>query len=153
MTVLTSQGISASLPAGVEGRIYRRPSSHGAIARSVTHLATFALPPEPADFGGGAVDLMQPTDVFLALLEYGPESATTKLFVGKRMPRALRPQDFSVNRSRSGRAGHSGAQLFFVEGGRPFTLYAVLGSHLRRKSLVQVANRMLSSLRIEARAS
>jgi hypothetical protein len=150
VTQLRAHGITARLPAGVEGRIYRHPSSHGAVAHPVSHFATFPMPADPGDFGNGVVQLMRPTDVFVVLLEYGAESAERKLFAGKSMPRTLLPTDFSTHRSRSGLVGHSAAQLFFVEGGRPFTLYAVIGSHLRRKTLVARVNEILAGIGVDA---
>lgn len=152
MTQLRAHGISARLPQGVEGRIYRHVASHGDSTYPVSHFATFALPAgaDFGDFGSGIVDLMRPTDVLVVLLEYGPESVGRKLFAEQAMPRSLTPADFSTARSRSGRVGHSAAQLFFVENGRPFTLYAVLGSHLRRRSLLPIVNAILGAIDVEA---
>ncbi|MEA3056822.1 MAG: hypothetical protein QOD30_2254 [Actinomycetota bacterium] len=149
MTQLRAHGISARLPRGVEGRIYRHAASHGDATYPVSHFATFAMPSDPADFGGGVVDLMRPTDVFVVLLEYGPESVGRTLFERQGMPRSLAAADFSTRKSRSGRVGHSAAQLFFVENGRPFTLYAVLGSHARRRFLLPIVNAILTEIRVE----
>jgi hypothetical protein len=133
----------------MEGRIYRRSRVGDEIPRSVAQFATFPIPPDCADFGGGAVTLMTPEDVFVVLFEYGPESLGTALFARQGMPSALSPQDFRPYVLRRGLGGQSGTQWFFTELGRPFTLYAVLGSHAQRFSLVPRVNSVLSQLSVE----
>jgi hypothetical protein len=49
---------------------------------------------------------------------------------------------------RRGLPGQSGTQWFFTEAGRPFTFYAVLGSHLLRNALVPKVNQLLGPLSI-----
>ena len=51
------------LPAGWEGRIYRRTLGY-----PIAHAGSFALPPHDGDFGSGAIVAMGPTDAFAALL-------------------------------------------------------------------------------------
>jgi len=46
-------------------------------------------------------------------------------------------------------SGQSGTQWFFTEAGRPFTLYAVLGSHARRSVLVPRVNQLLAGLSVD----
>ena len=150
MTELRGHGIRAALPIGFEGRIYRHEEAHGDTTFAVAHFGTFPLPPDAADFGNGAVQGMGPRDVFAVLLEHGPASAGTRLFAGKRMPRILEPGDFKPYRLRQGVAGHSGTQHFFVEAGRAFSLYAVLGSHLGRRWLLPRVNALLANVVIEA---
>jgi hypothetical protein len=149
VSVLHSHGIEVALPAGFEGRIYRRRPADGDHTYAVAHFGTFALPADAADFGTGAFAHMASTDIFAALLEYGPESAGRRLFAGNVMPRSLTPGDFQPHAARSGAGKHSGSQHFFVEAGRPFTLYAVLGSHLTRRLLVRRLNLLLDSVRIQ----
>lgn len=149
MTVLRAHGIHADLPSGFEGRIYRNAESHGDTTHPVAHFATFSLPPGVADFGSGAVQLMGQRDVFAVLLEYGAESAPRRLFAGRAMPRRLAPDDFKSYRFRVGLAGQSGTQHFFVESGRPFTFYAVLGSHLGRRALIPAVNSLLAGIVID----
>ena len=151
MATLYAHGIRARLPAGMEGRIYQRPRVGEEIPRSVAQFATFPVPPDTADFGGGAVTLMTPQDVFVVLFEYGPESLGKALFARQGMPNALSPQDFRPYVLRRGLGGQSGTQWFFTELGRPFTLYAVLGSHAQRFSLVPRVNSVLSQLIVEPR--
>jgi hypothetical protein len=118
------------------------------VSYPVGQFATFPLPDDIGDFGSGAVNLMGPGDVFTTLFEYGPESLGTALFSQQGLPTALSPNDFSPVRLRRGLPGQSGMQRFFTEAGRPFSLYAVLGSHLRRDQLVPAVNALLSSLAI-----
>jgi len=95
------------------------------------------------------VTLMTPQDVFVVLFEYGPESIGKALFARQGMPSALNPQDFRPYVLRRGLGGQSGTQWFFTELSRPFTLYAVLGSHAQRFSLVPRVNSVLSQLTVE----
>lgn len=146
--VLQAHGIAASLPGGFEGRIFVRPTVAGESTYPVAHFATFALPAEVGDFGSGAVTLMGPNDIFVALFQYGPESLGTALFARQGMPRSLTPGDFRTTVLRRGLGGQSGTQWFFTEAGRPFTLYVVLGSHVRRAALVPRVNDLIGSVDI-----
>jgi hypothetical protein len=131
-----------------EGRIFIRTPAADEHAFPVAHFATFPLPADVADFGGGAVTLMGPNDVFAVLFEYGPESVGKQLFARQGMPRSLSPDDFRPTLLRRGLGGQSGTQWFFTETGRPFTFYAVLGSHARRGTLVPQVNSLLATLSI-----
>ena len=101
-----------------------------------------------ADFGGGAVTLMGPDDIFAVLFEYGPESVGRRLFDRQGMPRSLTTADFRTIVLRRGLGGQSGTQWFFTEAGRPFTLYVVLGSHARRGALVPRVNELIRTIAI-----
>jgi hypothetical protein len=54
---------------------------------------------------------------------------------------------------RRGIPGQSGTQWFFTESGRPFSFYAVLGSHSLRTALVPHVNTLLSSLTLSPAVS
>ncbi len=148
MAKLSAHGITATLPDGFEGRIFRRPHLVGESSYPVALFATFPLPADVGDFGGGAVTLMGPDDIFAVLFEYGPESAGKALFARAGMQRSLAPADFRSTLLRRGLGGQSGTQWFFTEAGRPFTFYAVLGSHARRNALVPRVNALLAALSI-----
>ena len=148
MAVLRAHGIAASLPNGFEGRIFVRPPGPGETACPVAQFSTFPLPDEVADFGGGAVTLMGPDDIFAVLFEYGRESAGRALFARQGIPRTLEPDDFRPTVLRRGLGGQSGTQWFFTEAGRPFSFYAVLGSHARREMLVPRVNELVGTLRV-----
>ena len=145
MATIGAHGITARLPAGFEGRIFVRPASVG-VTYPVGQFATFPIPDDIGDFGSGAVSVMGPSDVFATLFEYGPESVGTALFAQQGRPAALAESDFSPMTLRRGIPGQSGTQWFFTESGRPFSFYAVLGSHSLRSALVPHVNTLLSSL-------
>jgi hypothetical protein len=146
---LRAHGIGVTLPDGFEGRIFVRPAGpEAASSYPVAHFATFPLPADVADFGGGAVTLMGPNDIFAVLFEYGPESVGKALFARQGMQRSLTPGDFRPTLLRRGLGGQSGTQWFFTEAGRPFTFYAVLGSHARRGTLVPQLNALLTSVTV-----
>jgi hypothetical protein len=146
---LFAHGIGAGLPKGFEGRIFKRQGSGIEVANAVAQFATFALPEEVGDFGGGAVNLMGNDDIFTVLFEYGPDSLGTRLFAHQGLPRNLATSDFQPHVLRRGLTGQSGTQWFFTEAGRPFTLYSVLGSHARRSILVPKVNQLLEGLAVE----
>jgi hypothetical protein len=148
LTRLDAHGIAVDLPTGFEGRIYRRTPGPGERAFAVAQFATFALPPEIADFGNGAVDLMTASDVFAVIFEYAPESADRALFSHPAMPRRLAVDHFTPTVLRKALPGQSGTQWFFTEAERPFTLYAVLGSHDARARLVPRLNALLATVTI-----
>jgi len=148
MVTMQAHGITVELPSGFEGRIFRRQATGPEVAGTVVHAATFALPEEVGDFGGGAVHLMTTDDVFAALFEYGSDGLGTRLFARQGMPRELSTSDFLPYVLRRGLPGQSGTQWFFTEAGRPFTLYVVLGSHARRSALVPRANALLARLAV-----
>jgi hypothetical protein len=148
MARLAGHGIEAYLPEGFEGRIFKRPAVAGASTYSVAHFSTFPLPAGTADFGGGAVTLMTPTDIFAVLFEYGPESVGRALFARTSMPRHLSPDDFHPYVLRRGVGGQAGTQWFFTENRRPFTLYVVLGGYARRNALVPKVNLLLNQINV-----
>jgi hypothetical protein len=151
MTTMGAHGIVARLPDGFEGRIFVRPPAVGR-TYPVAQFATFPIPDDVGDFGSGAVNLMGPTDVFATLFEYGPESVGTVLFARQGRPTAFSPDDFSPVLLRRGLVGQSGTQWFFTEAGRPFSFYAVLGSHGLRAQLVPRVNALLTSLALRPAA-
>lgn len=147
MTRLTGRGLAVDLPPGAEGAIYRRPFDGAGTTHPIVHVATFPLPADRGDFGGGAVQRMTADDVFVALLEFHPSSATTPLFASP-PPAALRPSDFSPSSLQTSIAGHAGAQRFFSVGGRAFCLYAVIGDVDRVPARLPVVNQVLSGLAV-----
>jgi len=158
MTALGQYGITADLPLGWEGRIYRREAqattsgtaivnAAGERSNSIVHAANFALPADVDDYGGKAVEAMTNVDLLVVLAEFGPASAGTALFAPIGMPR-LATQDFAPETLQRFLPGQSATQRFFSVAGRPFSLYVVLGSHLRRVRTVPVVNTVLSRISI-----
>jgi hypothetical protein len=146
--VLRAHGIEAPLPPGFEGRIFVRSVIGEEVTLPVAHFATFALPADVGDFGSGAVTLMGPNDIFASLFEYGGDSLGSALFSRQGMPRSLTATDFRPTVLRRGLGGQSGTQWFFTDSGRPFTLYVVLGSHVRRNALVPRVNDLIGAIAI-----
>lgn len=148
-------GIAALLPSGFEGRIFRRQASGGTQAYPVAQFATMALPPvaDAGDFGGGIVQLLGPADVFVVLFEYGPESLGTSLFAHEGLPRTIPSYQFLPYRLRRGIPGQSGTQVFFTASGRPFTIYAVLGSTAEAPLGVAKVNALLTGMSITSVAA
>ena len=150
MTRLAQHGLRVSLPAGWEGSVFRRQAALGETTHPLLHASTCPLPPGRGDFGSGVVETLGPDDVFVALLEYHPDSVSTALFAARGLPDRLRPDDFSGNALQRRLRGQAGVQRFFSSGGRAFCLYVVLGSFARRAALTTVANTLVQSIEIEA---
>lgn len=161
---LTAHGIAADLPRGWEGTIVAENAdvvsaqvrSFAADATApgvfpVAQFATFPLPAEHSDFGSTAVETMGPDDVFVSLLEYGPDEAGSALFAEQGLPRRLSPRDFSPRTLQRTLRGHAGFQHFFTEGGRAFCLYIVLGGVADAAALVARVEEVLATIHIARR--
>jgi uncharacterized surface protein with fasciclin (FAS1) repeats len=166
VTQLDAHGISVTVPAGWEGRVFRRPSSgevasaadgppapRGETARAVVHVSTIPLPADTGDFASSAVELLGRDDALIVLFEYDPASANEPLFAARGMPRSLRADDFSPNVLQRAIRGQAGVQRFFQESGRAFCLYVVLGSLANRNRLAAGVNQVLSTFELEIAAS
>lgn len=153
---ISAHGLSLDVPLGWEGRIRRLEAPSGPDradfrAHAVLHAADFPLPQERGDFGSGAVEIMGAGHAFIALIEYHSSSAGTALFgSGVGMPRELSTEDFSSRQLQRTIAGQGGVQRFFVEGGRAFCLYVVLGSMADRARVVPRVNAVLPAITIAA---
>ena len=145
MPVLEGHGLRIELPRGWDGAITRRPDAGG---RPVLHASSMPLPPERADAGGGVVERLGWTDVFVAVLEHDPACAGTPLFATDGVPRPLSPAWFSPRTLQGMRPIQSGAQRFFTAGGRAFCLFVAIGEHARRHRLVPLADQALATLTV-----
>lgn len=149
MVTLRGAGISVTLPGGWEGHIDTGgQQDDGAVRRAVVHLGNFPLPAKRGDYGSGAADEMEPGDVLVVLLEFGPEAVGTSLFSGQALPRRLAAGNFGRETVHHPLPGHSGLQRFFVENGRAFCLYVVVASHLDRADLIPELNGVLETVEI-----
>lgn len=167
MARIEAHGLVAQPPAGWDAQIYVRPAPDPApavsgspddpaavigpreVTRPVIHLANFPLPADRADFGGGAVELMESGGVFIALLEHEAAAAKTPLFADNGTPWPLADDDFQPENMQRSLPGQAGCQRFFVQNGRPFCLYVVIGSYRTRGLLTKVVNDALASVRIQ----
>ncbi len=144
-TSLTANGITVAV---LDGWDVEMSELSGTPSRSLVHLGNFALPVERGDYGSGAVEIMGSAGIFMALMEFDASAASTALFSGGVMPTSLAVTDFSAESLQRRLPNQLGTQLFFVVSGRPFVLYAVLGSTLAAAWLVSEANRTLASITI-----
>jgi hypothetical protein len=152
--MMRAYGLSVAPPRGWDVRISRRPSGpHGERSRPVLHACTRPLPEDRGDYGSGAVELLTSEDVFVSLLEFGPESVGTALFARQGLPKPLPLNSFSPNRLQRTLPGQSGLQLFFTDNGRPFCLYVVLGAHSRRAALMPKAEQLVATLAIASESA
>jgi hypothetical protein len=150
MASLRYAQLEIDLPDGWEGRGFsRQEETSGERTYAILHLANFALPTGVEDYGGGAVEGMRSRDVFVSLLEFGPESLGTPLFSTRGLPTLTR-DSFDPNLLQRGIPGQSGAQEFFTLDGRPYCLYVVLGEHLLRFRVIPAINAILGGLRFDA---
>jgi len=150
---ISAFGLALDAPPGWDVRI-RRHQQASARTHPVLHTANFALPEERGDFGSGAVEGMGPGQAFVALIEYHPGSARSALFSSNAgMPRYVGTGDFSPRQLQRTIPGQGGTQVFFVEGGRAFCLYIVLGSMANRGRVVPRVNATLHSIEIVSRGA
>ena len=123
-SALAAHGIAIELPAGWEGRIYRRPGGDPTL-----HAANYPLPGSDGDFGGLATERMPENGSFLVLTEYRPGQGLEPgrgLFAADSIPLPLDVHRFHPRTLHVGRPGQLGFQHFFSSGRRPFCLYAVV---------------------------
>jgi hypothetical protein len=150
---LEAHGISVELPAGWEGRIYRRRDGDPTL-----HAANYALPGSDGDFGGLATERMPAGGSFLVLTEYRPGQGLEPgkgLFAAAAIPLPLDVRQFRARTLHVGRPGQVGFQHFFTAGERPFCLYAVARPRTRKgltaaaaKPEVSAINRVLATVAI-----
>jgi hypothetical protein len=145
---IAALGLAMSPPPGWEAAIFRRPAAPGEVTFPVLHAATLPLPSHRGDYGGGLVELLGALDVFVSLLEFGPDAARTALFRDSHGTPRLTPGAFRPNQLQRIVRNQAGAQRFFTARGRAFCLYAVVGSFANRGPLSLRANQLIGSLEI-----
>ncbi len=167
MTELAAHGIEVTLPAGWEGRVFKRPlagevgataadgapAAAGETTNAVVHVASIPLPVGTGDFAGGAVNDLGADDVLIVLFEYDAASATQPLFAAQGLPTSLDPDDFNPNVLQRAVRGQAGLQKFFHDQDRAFCLYVVLGAFANRRRLVPLVNQVLATMAIEPLAA
>jgi hypothetical protein len=141
-------GMAVIPPSGWEVAIYRRSPGHGEQTYPVLHAATVPLPAVRGDYGSGVVELLGPDDVFVGLLDFGPEAAGTPLFAGMQGVPGLTPDAYRPNQLQRTIQGQAGVQRFFTTSGRAFCLYSVIGAFANRLGLTGRANAILGTIRI-----
>ena len=147
---IQAHGLTVQAPTGLDARIYRRKPEHDdERTHPIVHLCTRSMPEDRGDYGSGVVDLLTADDVFISLMEFGPESVDTPLFAHKGMPAGFDQATFSQQALQRTLTGQSGAQYRFSEAGRAFCLYVVLGSHVNRRRLMARVKALVDTLQIE----
>ncbi len=149
---LERHGLSARVPRGWECRIGKTfESGRGEKTYSILHAATVPLMGPRADYGGGVVENLGPDDVFISLIEFGPEEANSALFGEVDELPVLEQAMFHRNQLQRRIRGQAGVQRVFTINGRPFCLYVVLGSIVRSAELVERANELVQGLSVDVR--
>lgn len=154
--LIEGEGVAVELPAGWDGRMRRRalPAVAARAGRRglvTVHAADFALPGEDGDYGTTATSRMRRENVFVTVIEFSPGNgleAGRGLYRPRGVPRALAAGDFAPETMLRRLPGQAGAQRFFTASGRPFCLYAVIGSRRRAPVLVPRLNELLGAIRI-----
>jgi hypothetical protein len=155
--LIEGEGVAVELPAGWDGRMRRRalPARRQRAGRGglvTVHAANFALPADDGDYGTTATSRMARAGVFATLIEFSPGEGLKPgrgLYRPRGVPRDLDAGDFSAATMLRRLPGQAGAQRFFTARGRPFCLYAVIGSRRRAPALVPRLNELLGAIRID----
>ncbi len=153
--LIEGEGVAVELPAGWDGRMRRRAlpeeRARGRGGLVTVHAADFALPREDGDYGTAATSWMGREAVFATLIEFSPGGGLEPgrgLYRPRGVPRELAAGDFAAETMLRRLPGQAGAQRFFTASGRPFCLYAVIGSRRRVPALVPRLNELLGAIRI-----
>ncbi len=150
---VNAPGITLELPRGWEAEIddgagEAEPGMES-VATPRVHVANFPMPAVRGDFGSGAVEQMIDGDVLVCLLEEAGTAVDSRLHEFQGIPRVV-ASDFSPDAMQRPLKGQSGMQVFFVENGRAFVLYVVMGSHASRQSRIDVVNEVLAGITLPA---
>ena len=160
-----AHGIAVELPPGWNGLIYRRRDEDedgaGAAERQVIRggatlrASTVPVDFDDADFGSGIAARLGADDSMVVLFEYTVDDKLapgTGLFEERGVPWPLQADQFHRRALQRNLRGHVGVQRFFTVHDRPFCVYAVVGSARRLGHQLGAINRLLTSVRIDARA-
>lgn len=154
---LFAYGIGVDVPAGWEAElslqddaekteIGQAPPGQGLV---VLHVANFWMPNERGDYGTEALQIMGPSGVFIALVEFNSAAVGSLLFQSHGIPTDLQPDDFDPAQLQQPMREQAGLQRFFHSAGRAFCLHAAIGSYNNRRTLAREVNSILSGLTIE----
>jgi hypothetical protein len=145
---ISAMGLAVTPPVGWEAAIYRRPASAGELTYPILHAATVGLPVQRGDYGSGLVELLGVHDVFVSILDFGPEAANRPLFRALSAVPGLTPDAYRPNQLQRTVRGQAGVQRFFTASGRGFCLYSVIGAFANRVVLTARANEILGTVRV-----
>lgn len=156
--LIEAEGVGIDLPSGWDGRVRRRPARRRGEGRGgprhglvTAHAANFPLPAADGDYGTTATSGMPARGAFFTLVEFEPGNGLRPgqgLYAPAGVPSRLAPRDFAPDTLLRRLPGQAGVQRFFTAAGRPFCLYAVIGSRRQAPALVPRVNRLLAAVRI-----
>ena len=170
MTQISAYGLSVNLPTGWNGLIFKEYDPPYTTTPAL-HAATFPLPTNDADsdFGNYAVDIVQTSDSFFALVEFFPDVLAQRdqinvspavfaapmlapqntIYQTAGLPGPYTSPDFSADTilGRTNAAQPGGVQSFFRASGRSFCLYVVTGSQFSA-SQISVVNSVIASIQV-----
>jgi hypothetical protein len=133
-------GVSVTVPARWQGRIYARPGG-----LPILHEANFRLPPNDDDLGTKASMRMGARGIFIVLLESGTKTG----FRQARLPIRVRRSDF-LPRFKGAPPSHAFAQRRFITRNRSFSVWVQFGERKPSNAMLRRANIVLGTLRITA---
>ena len=150
LPVIRKDEISVRVPEGWEASIRRRTETGDGQHLPMMHATTVPLPDERGDYGSGVVETLEAADVFVSLVEFGPEAVGTALFPEvSSLPAGIDTSQFRTNQLQRAIPGQAGKQVFFSYSGRAFCLYVVLGSFALRDSLARRASELIAGVSID----
>jgi hypothetical protein len=146
-------GLAVAVPPSWEARISRSASaSETGQSWPVAHIATVPLPSQRGDYGGNVVERLGPDDIFVSLVEFGPEAVDSELFPRLHaVPSVIDPSEFHPRQLQRVLPGQAGKQVFFTYQNRAFCLYVVFGSFARRSDLARSLSGLLKRVSIAPR--
>ena len=149
---ITMQGLTVEVPVGWEARIQHSTAEESGARRfPIMHAATVPLAANRADYGGGVVEKLGGSDVFVSLIEFGDEAVGSALYEPVDALPTITPDMLHPFQLQRRLAGQAGVQRFFTLEGRAFCLYVVIGSFGRRIELTARANVMIANMSVAPR--
>lgn len=150
-TRIRMSGIELDVPELWEARISRGSqfSAEGS-NYAIAHASTVPLPAKRGDYGSNVVERLGPHDIFVSLVEFGPEAVDSELFPSvTKLPTEIAAEEFHPKQLQRVIPGQAGKQVFFTYRGRAFCLYVVFGSAVQRKRLAPRLGALLAGISVE----
>jgi hypothetical protein len=123
-STLRGHGLALTVHDGWEARIWMPDLPPPAENHPVVRLANFALPITKNTYAEDVADGLRAGEVVASLAEFSPTLADRGLYAPQGVP-ALEPTDLDPRAVQRQAPGRAGAQRFFSEQGRAFSLYVV----------------------------
>jgi hypothetical protein len=168
---LQGNGLLLDLPPAWSGRLFTHIGDEDSDNRPTVHMASFALPTDDADFGGGVISAMSGANDFVSLIEYTPDcyvpddiyvETVTEDSAASLLDSFLDPSvsgfdnglptlaaaDFGPEAvyGETAPVNATALQTAFSLAGRPFYLYTVVGDVSHLSSSVATVNSILQTL-------